>query len=444
MMKKAVSFLLLLAMLCPAISCAESPTTQAVTYYIPELELSIAVPPVFLCTTREAKGSEPFYRAFGYGPDDVKSVMESQNSYLFGLLADGKGELSLMQASNGVFDLDTIGEADIMMAMNSVKSSFEMQGGLNVTAEVYQGKSHKAIIIRCEYMRDNTKVYFLQYTFTHGDKAMFNLRLNSDNEISIEMEEGMRNAFDSIMWGKVENATGTKGSTDQSIFTDHETGLTFLIPSGWTETDFVGGAESKKVKYRVGEDSIWVIYESTDLWTRLSAGSFGIARTQIQNDYFSQEDIAQSIGSVASEVSMKTIGDQEYFCVRFTTATDVSSTEIGVENVLYVCVRDGFLYWFQLSGAGIEKCEDQFNRFMKTVEFKDWSGESIAIDLSRPVENVAKYPYSYINGKAIETGTYTGETVDGYPHGYGVFESEQWFYIGDWEKGQPVEKDKYY
>ena len=63
----------------------------------------------------------------------------------------------------------------------------------------------------------------------------------------------------------------------------------------------------------------------------------------------------------------------------------------------------------------------------------------VPMDLSKPVENVVKYAYTVYEDDYETTGIYTGEIVDGFPHGYGVFESSEWIYVGDWNCG--VKKD---
>ncbi len=62
----------------------------------------------------------------------------------------------------------------------------------------------------------------------------------------------------------------------------------------------------------------------------------------------------------------------------------------------------------------------------------------VPIDMSKPVENVVRAPYIVRYKYLSKDGQYTGETVDQFPHGYGLFESDEWFYIGNWEKGLPV------
>ncbi len=69
-----------------------------------------------------------------------------------------------------------------------------------------------------------------------------------------------------------------------------------------------------------------------------------------------------------------------------------------------------------------------------------------SIDLNAPVDNVVKMPFTIqffeFNKEYFRDGLFTGETINGIPHGYGIFvshnsEGVEWHYIGNWEYGLP-------
>ncbi len=59
-----------------------------------------------------------------------------------------------------------------------------------------------------------------------------------------------------------------------------------------------------------------------------------------------------------------------------------------------------------------------------------------------PSTNVSKMPYTItFSGLGNRNGYYTGETLNGIPHGYGIFVSKnsegiEWHYIGEWQLGK--------
>ena len=148
-----------------------------------------------------------------------------------------------------------------------------------------------------------------------------------------------------------------------------------MVPSGWSEVKFVAGEESKKVKYRIGNDDAWVLYESGDMWDTFAQSygdlltTYGITRKDIGNDFLSKELVATQLGCSESDVSMKTIGGQEYYCMNKSSTHSVGAVSLDTQDIIYICMQDSYMYWFQLSGVNISKYEDQFNRFMRTVEY---------------------------------------------------------------------------
>ena len=61
----------------------------------------------------------------------------------------------------------------------------------------------------------------------------------------------------------------------------------------------------------------------------------------------------------------------------------------------------------------------------------------VPMNINKASENVVGYKY-VLNYNNVEIeGNYTGMIIDGFPHGYGLFEKDEWFYLGEWEKGVP-------
>lgn len=68
----------------------------------------------------------------------------------------------------------------------------------------------------------------------------------------------------------------------------------------------------------------------------------------------------------------------------------------------------------------------------------------VPMDPNKPVEAVVKYGYTAYLGDNAYEGVYTGELVDGFPHGYGFFECDDWFYYGEWKFGSFVDEENLY
>ena len=60
----------------------------------------------------------------------------------------------------------------------------------------------------------------------------------------------------------------------------------------------------------------------------------------------------------------------------------------------------------------------------------------VPVDLGKPVENVVRAEFTLIENGKTKKGLFTGEMIDGFPHGFGVFESGSLVYIGNWNQGK--------
>ena len=347
----------------------------SVTHYIPELEVSVDIPVGISCISRESDETNVFYQTTNFDYATVHQYMLDNNIYLFGTTLDMMSEFSLI-ATDDDTDLNSMDSISLSVLINELKSMLATQGATDIYSDVYQGKKNKAIRMRGTFKTQQADRYVSTYYTTHGSKLLTIRFISFDSAVSDNQEKVIEDIFNSLVWEKRPYSSEPKGETDINIYSDYETGLTFMVPSGWNEVKFVAGNESKKVKYRIGTDNVWVLYESGDMWDTFVQSSgeliktWGITRKDVGNTFLSKELIATQLGCSESDISMKTIGDQEYYCMNTANTYSAGAFSLDTQDIVYICMRDSYMYWFQLSGVGISKYEDQFNRFMKTVEFQ--------------------------------------------------------------------------
>ena len=371
MKKTAFLLILLLTVLFTCVAMSET----TVTHYIHEQEVSVDIPVGINCVSRDSDETNAFYQTEYFDYATVHQYMLDNNFYLYGMTVDLLGEFAVIITDYDDEDFNSMSDLSLSIVSNQLKSTFSAQGATDVKCDIYQGKENRAIRMHYTYKTQQADQYVLFYYTTHKSKLLTVRFISFYSPISSKQEELIQNVFESIEWGKKDYSSDPKGETNINIYSDYETGLSFMVPSGWSEVKFVAGEASKKVKYRIGSDNVWVLYESGDLWDTFaqSYGSLietlGITRKDVDNSFLSKELIAQQLGCAEKDVSMKTIGGQEYYCMNNAESYSAGSLSIDAQNIVYICVRDAYMYWFQLSGVGISKYEDQFNRFMKTVEF---------------------------------------------------------------------------
>lgn len=369
--KRCLALLLILIM--TVSFCATAETT--ITHYVPEFEVSVDIPVSIHCVTRESDETNTFFQNPYFDYAETMQTMMDSNIYIYGISLVDMNEFAVLLFDGMDVDLDAANDVELEILCSQFKDIFASQGAVGTESRIYRGKEHPAIRLHYKLKSEEAEQYVLIYYTTHGTKSLMLRFISFYSDISEEQTKLLEDIFESIKWEKRAYSTEPKGSTDGNIYTDYETGLTFMVPTGWNEVKFVAGEEAKKVKYRIGGDDVWVLYESGDMWDTLAQNYgeyfdlFGITRKDIGNDFLSKELVASILGCSESDVSMKTIGDQEYYCMNRTVTNNVGTVSVENQDLLYLCMRESYMYWFQLSGIGISKYEDQFNRFMKTIEY---------------------------------------------------------------------------
>ncbi len=92
----------------------------------------------------------------------------------------------------------------------------------------------------------------------------------------------------------VEGIQPLERTEDADVYTDAETGASFVIPDTWSEQQFVRAQQGRKAKFRVPGAGGTAFYDSGDLWDIIPEGKRppGMAREDIDNmDDWSEEDL---------------------------------------------------------------------------------------------------------------------------------------------------------
>ena len=370
---KKIIFMILLVLVLSAAGCALAETT--VKHYIPEAEVTFSIPVDIMCITRDADQTNSFFQIPGFDYETTHQYLVDNSYYLYGMTTDYMGEFAVLMMDSPGEDLDAMSDPELTGTMNDLKTVFLSQGAKDIKCEKYQGSKKKAILMHYTLATAQMDQYVEFYWMTHQSKLLMIRFISFYHPISAAQEDMVRKIIETADWAKKDYSSEAKGKTERGIYTDNETGLTFAVPSGWNEVKFVAAEEGKKVKYRIGSDNVWVLYEGNDLWSVVTdsygslIGTAGITRKDIGNDLLSKELIANMLGCRESEISMKTIRGQEYYCMDTSSAVSSGSLSLEMQNIVFICVRDAYMYWFQLSGMNIGKYEDEFNRFMGTIVY---------------------------------------------------------------------------
>ena len=368
-MKRIVCLFLLTALILAASSAASEVTP---TYHIAEKGVEIDVPIEIMCVSRTADETATYFRTGIYDYASVSRYMEENDLYLYGKTNDLSGEFSLGITDYGYEDLQSMSEASLSVLKQQFQAYYSSRGAKDIVCEIAEVILDKAVCVHCTYQEEQSDQYEIAYYTTHGSDLV-SVRFLSAAGITEERERMIRDIFASIRWGVREEGKEDGGAEEAvspgQIYIDAETGLMFPVPEGWQPSQNVTDDPTTKVKYRIGDENVWMIYGSADLWDQLSSWNdmTGISRADIDNSVLSAESFAQQFECAEDRITIKTIGGQPFYYIKTTYSVQAGALTVDTDFMIYVCVKNAYYYKFGLSGYGAAKYEDMFSRFMETV-----------------------------------------------------------------------------
>ena len=186
---------------------------------------------------------------------------------------------------------------------------------------------------------------------------------------------------------------------DGETYTDEGTGMTFVVPDGWTwERD--GSSVTLSLQRSVGDDKA-IRFESADYFDTLTpAESAVLSRSELNNDLFSEQEIADMFGVGLDRVSHSTFGGRDYYSVELEMTGDYGTTLTVLSMFRIVDAR---MYLFQFSGTESDPYYADFVAVLESVRFP---GDAPAA-AAAPAETSALTP--------VETGPYAGWREDEVP-----------------------------
>ena len=193
MKKRIVCILFLFAMLIPfSVSTGESATGEMKLVYIPDKELSVALPADYLSIGRDTQTLDPALISFGLTLETVLAEMESQNLYLCAYSPDFSRRIEVAistEAANAVEGLDP--EEVIMALYAAVEANYADIGATVIKKEIYRHDNDVFLIAIANETADSN--YILMQSMTVVDGRAVSIILGSYNgEITDDDEHLMK------------------------------------------------------------------------------------------------------------------------------------------------------------------------------------------------------------------------------------------------------------
>lgn len=165
-------------------------------------------------------------------------------------------------------------------------------------------------------------------------------------------------------------------STKAIVYTDEEIGLSFTVPAGWQEDERTENVDLMKVAYNKGNIYPMIVYGYADMTADGSVYVFN--RTNIDNDFFTVEDIAEYSGVSANKVSTVEYNGLEFYSTE-KDSISVLGIDVPIYNVNMMYIKNGYIVSFQFMG---DKGSEEFGEFegvLESIRIDDYGvlGESM-------------------------------------------------------------------
>ncbi len=355
-------------------------------YNLDELELQVTIPSGYSVITRDTPASDPVFSKFGTTKSALISEFETKNIYLNAVSNTSNEEVVVTMLKNDLIDFSSLGDTTLKALAPTLVNQYA-DNGLNVSKyEIYQ---HSQLKFMQLYFTDTDKtVHSLQYYTIHDGKAMSFAIRSYNGSLSSKQETTIKAIVDSIKYDKPVPITSQVKDATSFPYTDIESGVTFTVPANWEQKAFTEERNFIDTKFvSTKDDGCTIIYGSNDLWAVMSAtDKIGYTRSDLNNSFFTKEDIADMLGISANKIATTTYNGMQYFKGVTTHTTETYGIEISATITTLFCVDNGWGYMFQFGGTNTHKLYSDFESLLKSVQYPtvfgigNGMGDSISVN----------------------------------------------------------------
>ncbi len=343
--KLLVSIVLMLFFIIPAFASSS-------TYKLEELGLEVSIPSTYDVITQDTSTSNPVFNRLGASGNEFIDYYKENGIYLNAIPKDNLNEEIVVTMTAGIWDnLSAFSDTTIKTLASALISGYEDYGIIVSEYDVYHHSQAKFVKL---YFADTANsVHGLQYYTTYGAKAMnFTIRSYS-GKITQKQEETIKSIVDSIKYDTDPVFAPDVPETDAFVYTDADTNTKFTVPANWYEKELSKERQYIDVKFASAkEEGLTIMYGSTDIWGALTEEEkVGATRSDIRNDAFTIDDIAESYGIDKSKISIVDYNGVEYFQFMFKRTTELYGIEFTPEMTMVLRFENGWMYSFQFSGT---------------------------------------------------------------------------------------------
>lgn len=339
------------------------------TYHLYELELQVTIPNGYSVITRDTPASDPIFNDLGTTKSALVSQFETSNIYLNAISNTYNEEIVVTNMKNSLSNFSLLSDT-VLDTFAATLANQYTDYGINVSKyEIYQHSQAKFIKV---YFTDTANsVHGLQYYTIYDGKAMNFTMRSYEGSISSRQETTIKTIVDSIKYDKAPPISENGADTNQFIYTDKDSGVTFVVPANWQQKELSKDRDFIDVKFAsTKEDGATIIYGSTDMWSMMSASDkVGYTRSDLNNSAFTKSDIAEMCSTTADNISVVTYNGIQYYKGEFTNSQEAYGLDFSITMTELVYIDNGWMYMFQFSGTSTHKLYSDFENLLNSVQY---------------------------------------------------------------------------
>lgn len=354
-------------------------------YEIEELDIELEIPDEYVVFTRETDANDPKFSQFNTTKEVLTSWMEGTNAYLVGFDNLLNYEITVLTGDSLPGDMVLDENTPINFAMlndtmlltigDSVKEGYASEGITVTKTQVYPTDQTKFLQLYAEYTNSTVGQVIAIQNFTIYNGKVICIALNSYNgRIDTSTEARLLDILDSITFTEPLQAPAIP-ETEAFKYRESQSGVTFTVPANWSETPLENTRKILKAKFTSNVDGDTIMYGFMDLWNSgwSAEDKQGHERSEIDNSFLSDLEIAVYLGVEPKDVSKVNYGGYDYFKINTNTSKLLyESFGVTIDMTQLVRIENGYMYCFYFSGNSWNNSNyADFEALLETVKYPE-------------------------------------------------------------------------
>lgn len=154
-------------------------------------------------------------------------------------------------------------------------------------------------------------------------------------------------------------------------YTDTDSGVSFTVPEGWYEKEFLTKGEYLDAKFaNSNKAGVLIMFGGNDLWSAMEPSErIGLSRADLNNSYFTVSYIAEMLLTTPDKVKMVTYNQAEYYRTTTHVSMEISEMEVASDMTYLTRIDNGWLYMFQFSGTTDSEYYSDFEALLSSTAY---------------------------------------------------------------------------